>query len=92
MNASARRDKIGYARVSAPDQKLDSQFDALKQAGCDKTFSDQVSGAESGSPRLEATDGLYTDGRSSDRHGAEPDVTLAHTSARNRARLRTTRS
>jgi DNA invertase Pin-like site-specific DNA recombinase len=30
--------------VSTPDQKLDAQLDALAQAGCLKTFTDQVSG------------------------------------------------
>jgi DNA invertase Pin-like site-specific DNA recombinase len=36
--------KVGYARVSTPDQKLDAQLDALAQVGCLKTFTDQVSG------------------------------------------------
>jgi DNA invertase Pin-like site-specific DNA recombinase len=29
---------IGYARVSAQDQNLDPQFEALTKAGCEKLF------------------------------------------------------
>jgi DNA invertase Pin-like site-specific DNA recombinase len=31
---------IGYRRFSAEDQTLDSQIDALNQAGCDRIFTD----------------------------------------------------
>ena len=44
MSFSPRTYKVGYARVSSSDQKLDSQFDALKQSECHKIFSDCVSG------------------------------------------------
>lgn len=37
---------IGYARISTHDQTLDLQTDALKQAGCEKTYEDTASGAK----------------------------------------------
>ena len=44
--------KIGYARVSTKDQNLDRQIDALQQAGCEKIFSEQISGAKKERPEL----------------------------------------
>lgn len=44
MLSSPRAYKVGYARVSSSNQKLDSQLDALNQAGCDRVFSDCISG------------------------------------------------
>ena len=43
---------IGYARVSTQDQNLDFQKQALKQAGCKKTFEDQLSGSRGDRPGL----------------------------------------
>ena len=45
--------KIGYARVSTKDQKLDLQIDALERAGCEKIFFDTVSGAKQMRPGLD---------------------------------------
>lgn len=35
---------VGYARISTTDQKLDLQTDALTKAGCEKIFSDCITG------------------------------------------------
>jgi DNA invertase Pin-like site-specific DNA recombinase len=53
MPAAPRAYKVGYVRVSSLDQKLDSQFDALKQTGCHKIFSDCVSGIKADRPGWE---------------------------------------
>jgi DNA invertase Pin-like site-specific DNA recombinase len=44
---------VGYARVSTFEQNLNLQKDALKAAGCDKIFEDQVSGAVSVRPGMD---------------------------------------
>jgi DNA invertase Pin-like site-specific DNA recombinase len=35
---------IGYARVSSLSQNLDAQIDSLKQEGCERVFTDKISG------------------------------------------------
>ncbi|MCD1624332.1 recombinase family protein [Citromicrobium bathyomarinum] len=46
--------KIGYARVSRADQRLDLQLDALREAGCDPIFADEgLSGAKRNRPEFD---------------------------------------
>lgn len=45
---------IGYARVSTVDQSLALQRDALSEAGCEKIFTEQMSGAVAERPELAA--------------------------------------
>ncbi len=45
---------IGYARVSTGLQNLDLQEDSLKKYGCEKIFTDHLSGSKSKRPGLEA--------------------------------------
>lgn len=45
--------KIGYARVSTEDQKLDLQRDALRRAGCARFFEEKRSGATDRRPALD---------------------------------------
>jgi len=44
--------RIGYARVSTLDQNLALQRDALTEAGCEKIFIEQMSGAVTDRPAL----------------------------------------
>ena len=43
---------VGYARVSTIDQNLDLELSALKEAGCENLYQDQMSGTKSNRPGL----------------------------------------
>jgi len=45
--------KIGYARISTATQKSDRQIDQLKEAGCDRIYSDTISGTKYARPGLD---------------------------------------
>jgi DNA invertase Pin-like site-specific DNA recombinase len=44
---------IGYARVSTAEQTLALQEDALTSAGCERLFTDTVSGSQTQRPGLD---------------------------------------
>jgi DNA invertase Pin-like site-specific DNA recombinase len=44
--------RVGYARVSTQDQRLDVQQEALTRSGCDKLFEDTISGRVTDRPGL----------------------------------------
>lgn len=44
--------RIGYARVSTPDQSLDRQTDALEEAGCERIYRERMTGRSRDRPEL----------------------------------------
>ena len=44
--------RIAYARVSTGDQNLDLQLDELEDAGCEKIYKEEISGAAKKRPEL----------------------------------------
>ena len=53
---------FGYARVSTQEQKLQLQLDALEDYGCERTYTEHVSGAAKERPELERCFELMRDG------------------------------
>lgn len=53
---------IGYARISTAEQSMDLQIDAIKSAGCEKLFSDTVSGSKARRPGLDEALGFVREG------------------------------
>jgi DNA invertase Pin-like site-specific DNA recombinase len=45
--------KIGYARASTGESGQDMRLDALEEAGCQKVFTDQVSGTKEAKPGID---------------------------------------
>ena len=43
---------LGYARVSTQDQNLERQIDELNNAGCEKIFTEKITGAQKDRPEL----------------------------------------
>lgn len=43
---------FGYTRVSKSEQNLDRQIDQLKMIGCEKNFSDKITGMKMDRPEL----------------------------------------
>jgi DNA invertase Pin-like site-specific DNA recombinase len=44
--------RIGYARVSTGEQKLDLQLDELEDASCERVYQETISGAAEKRPEL----------------------------------------
>jgi hypothetical protein len=70
--------RIGYARVGTLHQNLDSQIDALRAAGCEKIFTDKMTGSRLDgpvtSPKASSWEGRSLWSLSSLRRGSLADI------------------
>ncbi len=44
---------VGYARISTDDQNPELQLDALQKAGCEKIFTERITGSSTNRPELD---------------------------------------
>ncbi|MEM7175349.1 MAG: recombinase family protein [Chlamydiota bacterium] len=56
------QNKIGYARVSSIGQNLDSQIDLLEKAGCERIFTDKMTGSRMKRPGWDGLMGYVRSG------------------------------
>ena len=54
--------RVGYARVSTGEQKMDLQIDALEDAGCERIYKEKTSGSTKNRPELEKSLDSLRDG------------------------------
>jgi len=54
--------KFGYARVSTDDQSLDLQIDALNGYGCDRIFSEHMTGTRFDRPEFQRMNDMLREG------------------------------
>lgn len=54
--------KFGYARVSTEDQSLDLQIDALEAYGCERIFSEHMTGTRFDRPEFQRMDDMLREG------------------------------
>ena len=69
--------KLGYARVSTTDQDLAIQRTRLHEAGCEKLFEEEISGARKKRPVLER---LLSELRADDVSTFAKSVSIPHPS------------
>ena len=71
---------VGYARVSTRDQSPALQLNALREAGCEKVFTEKASGAQRDRPELKAAlaDPTITVEEVAQQFGVQPSTFYRH--------------